>query len=138
MKNKNDEILFNIENQLKETSDTLLHFKSDNSNETADITDRKEDYMSLKIEKDNFLDNQSNKNDIEKNTFYSKKIINLRRFGNTFPLFFKNGEPTIVIGPHCNYNIIFILFIKKIRAFFPLLIGFHYIYVLFIYFILLG
>lgn len=105
MKHKNDEILFEKDNELKEASNNLLQYNSNYSNETADTSERKEDFISLKIEKDNFLDNQSNnKNDIEKNTFIStNKITNTRRFGNTFPLFFKNGEPRIVIGPHCIY-----------------------------------
>lgn len=102
MKIKNDQDLFINQNQMKETSDTLLQYKTENSNETADISDTKHDYISLKLEKDNFLNNHSNKIDIEKNTCINKKINNTRRFGNTFPLFFRDGEPLIVIGPHCN------------------------------------
>lgn len=110
MKNNNDEILFKKDLELKETSDSLLQTNSTNSRTTTDTTDREGEYMSLRIEKDNFLDNQNTKNDIEKNTFPTKnKMMNTQRFGNTFPLFFKNGEPRIVIGPHCN---LFLLVLK--------------------------
>ena len=57
------------------------------------------DNIDLRIEKDELVA----KNDftIQKNNYKNRKM---RRYGNTFTyLFNKNGDPKIVIGPHCNY-----------------------------------
>ncbi len=58
------------------------------------------DNIDLRIEKDELVtksDFPINKGSISNNK------INLRRYGNTYVCFFnKNGDPQIVIGPHCN------------------------------------
>ena len=75
--------------------------------ELAIINEPIDDLGNMKIEKDNFLDNNNirindrNQNQINYNNFFEERVINKRRFGKTFPFFFRNGEPMIVIGPHC-------------------------------------
>lgn len=56
------------------------------------------DNIDLRIEKDELV----TKSDFPVNNRNNNKKINLRRYGNTFVCFFnKNGDPLIVIGPHC-------------------------------------
>lgn len=100
---KNDNLLLiKKENELKESSNNLLENQNAQILHSTDISfNYKDELKELKIEKDNLLDNINYSNDIEKSGSMKKQIINKRRFGNTFPLFFKNGEPRIVIGPHC-------------------------------------
>ena len=53
--------------------------------------------LDLRIEKDELV--AKNDFNIQKNYY---KNIKMRRYGNTFTfLFNKNGDPKIVIGPHC-------------------------------------
>jgi len=106
----NDNILLiKKENELKESSYDLLENKNDHILNSTDTNfNYKDELKEIKIEKDNLLDGANFSNDIEKSGFKKKQIINKRRFGNTFPLFFKNGEPRIVIGPHC--KLIFLQF----------------------------
>jgi hypothetical protein len=64
--------------------------------DTSIITNNAEaEDIELKIEKEDI---------INKDMFFghSPQIKNPRRLGNTFAFFYnKNGEPRIVIGPHC-------------------------------------
>ena len=46
------------------------------------------------------INNPNNNFDIENNS--KNTAIKLKHYGNTFPLYFnKEGEPILVIGPHC-------------------------------------
>ena len=55
------------------------------------------DNIDLRIEKDELV--AKNDFSIQKNNY---KNIKMRRYGNTFTYFFNNnGDPRIVIGPHC-------------------------------------
>ena len=95
------------------------NLKDTNNNILIDSTDNKDELNSLNIIKDDFL--LTNKNiDIEKNSKNSLYQLKCRRFGNTFPFWFKNGEPIIVIGPHC-----IIYFLLFLRALLSLLSKFH-------------
>jgi hypothetical protein len=94
------------------------------------IENSNEKYTEINIE-DNTNNYNKNNNDINKNNYMNdinnkfiiNKIENLSdntnnekidlnkiksntngRFGRTYTFFFKNGEPLIVIGPHCNKN----------------------------------
>ena len=49
--------------------------------------------LELNIEKESII----NKSNFNKNI----NIEDKRRLGNTFAFFYKNGEPKIIIGPHC-------------------------------------
>lgn len=63
-------------------------------------TDDGFDNIDLRIEKDELV----TKSDFPVNNRFNNKNkkISLRRYGNTFVCFFnKNGDPLIVIGPHC-------------------------------------
>lgn len=96
LKNQNEK---NINSN--EKSDNLLE-QEINQITTFETLDIKEESNSLKVEKDNFIDNPSLKGfDIEKCTKSQNYFYNRRRFGSTYPLIFRNGEPLIVIGPHC-------------------------------------
>ena len=85
---------------IKENDNTEMTIISENDNITTD------DIGSMKIEKDNFLDNNIINTDMERgnrnHNLLQNRIISMRRFGKTYPFFFSKGEPMIVIGPHCN------------------------------------
>jgi len=85
---------------IKENDNTEMTIISENDNITTD------DIGSMKIEKDNFLDNNIINTDMERgnrnHNLLQNRIISMRRFGKTYPFFFRKGEPMIVIGPHCN------------------------------------
>ena len=107
---------FNSENQVIDTTVSSINedkmiIKENNTTELAMIGDTKDEINSIKIEKDNFLD--FNNKDIEKGNqnLLEKRLYNKRRFGKTCPFLFRDGEPLIVIGPHCKYFFrFFILF----------------------------
>lgn len=88
----NDSIIDTNNSRINHNNDRIII--NDNFSELNMQTNSRDDICLMKIEKDNFLDN---------NTFYNKNlIISKRRFGKTFPFLFRKGEPIIVIGPHCN------------------------------------
>jgi len=69
-----------------------------NSNKLS--TEEGFDNIDLRIERDELVSSS----DFPQNNKYSNKT-KLRRYGNTFVcLFNKNGDPLIVIGPHCNFK----------------------------------
>lgn len=86
--------------------------------ESSDVNNESFDQIDLKIEKDEILDRNdfySNPNKLNKKVkipIKNKKIeINYRykRLGNTFAFWYnKEGDPLILIGPHCKKIIIFI------------------------------
>jgi hypothetical protein len=79
-------------------------------------TDEQFDNIDLRIEKDELV--VKNDFSIQKNDY---KKIKMRRYGNTYTfLFDKNGDPKIVIGPHCKKINIFSFYV------FFLLIKFFY------------
>ncbi len=94
-----------------ETTDNLLENKIDNIENNSEVSEANNDFMTLKIEKDNFLDKTKINTDIEKNNLFKSRGINRTRFGNTFPLLFRDGEPRIVIGPHCIISFILLMII---------------------------
>ena len=59
--------------------------------------------------------NTSSLDDFEKNIISDRPIEsislkkptkNLYKFGHTWAFWYKNGEPVIIIGPHCKYNLL--------------------------------
>jgi hypothetical protein len=93
--------------------DIIIIKENDNNNvtELAILNENIDNIDNMKIENDNFFDkntkinNNTNKNQnsnqIDYCNFNEDRVINKRRFGKTFTFLFKNGEPMIVIGPHC-------------------------------------
>lgn len=109
--NLNNESIQIIDSQISNINnkDSIIKENESDSTEMSIIelnnpNNRGDELGSMKIEKDNFLDNNNNiekgnQNLIEGNN----RIISRRRFGKTFPFCFSKGEPMIVIGPHCIY-----------------------------------
>ena len=82
-------------------SNNIIEFKKiDRFSENSILeVEEKNDLNDFKIEKEmNF----------NQDMFYgnpsSKK--NPRKIGNTFAFMYKNGDPRILIGPHCNFSLI--------------------------------
>ena len=120
--NENSVSIIN-ENQINDSTISKINLNEDKmiikeeNNPELEETDSKtkDDMEQMKIEKDNFLDENNNNNNqnnqMEKgnlNYFAKNRIISRRRFGKTYPFLFTNGEPMIVIGPHCMPIFIFI------------------------------
>jgi hypothetical protein len=91
-KNINNQSVLDINNsRINDNYDRII--LNDNFTEGNMVRNSREDMCLMKIEQDNFLDN----NILDSENF----IISRRRFGKTFTFLFRKGEPLIVIGPHC-------------------------------------
>ena len=88
-----DESNGKIENDISTLNLNDSNIVISNKIPTEDIFDS----IDLKIEKDQLV--AKNDFSIQKNSY---KNTQMRRYGNTFTfLFNNNGDPEIVIGPHC-------------------------------------
>jgi hypothetical protein len=83
--------LHDINNKTKEVN---------TSDDTSANTNISLQNTSLKLNDDSFfLDLESDSHNL--NSLTGRKHIHQRRLGNMFAFLYKNGEPLLVIGPHC-------------------------------------
>jgi hypothetical protein len=102
-----------IENEKKEVTISMHNHKTQETSELSQDADEHQfEPIDLKIDREEIL----TKNDFYANpTRVHKKIKNLelvysyKRVGNTFTFWYdKQGDPRILIGPHCIYKIFFL------------------------------
>ena len=70
-----------------------------NDIEFSDTSTKQDEFENLDIQVDSKLNNNNNR-------IINIKTPNSNKKGKVFSFLFFNGEPLIVIGPHCNYKII--------------------------------
>jgi hypothetical protein len=101
------------ENEKKEVTISLHNMKTDeNSILSSNPEESFFEPIDLKIDKEDII----SKDDFYANpTRVNKKIKNIdvgysyKRVGNTFTLWYdKQGDPRILIGPHCNFSFSFL------------------------------
>ena len=78
-------------NNYKEDNQIPLDISSPKRN-----TEDKFESLEINVEKENILHKD--------NYFDIKQIEEPRKIGNLFALYYKNGDPLIIIGPHCNFD----------------------------------
>ena len=125
--NENSVSIIN-ENQINDSTISKINLNEDKmiikeeNNPELEETDSKtkDDMEQMKIEKDNFLDENNNNNNqnnqMEKgnlNYFAKNRIISRRRFGKTYPFLFTNGDAGVFIS---GFSFIFISFVSVINA----------------------
>ena len=64
------------------------------------FTEDKFESLEINVEKENILSKHSYYDDAK---YDNNENVNPRKLGNTFAYWYKNGEPSLIIGPDCNY-----------------------------------
>lgn len=94
------------DHSINETDSNSCDFDISNPKQNKKQIRNKEEYLDLKIEKEDLVTSSDfpNLDKINKSK--------MKKYGNTFVFYFdKSGEPLIVIGPHCkSLNLIIFYF----------------------------